>query len=407
MKPQALTVSSFDKYSPSARAVAVEHLEQLKRLPVPVLASFLDRIMGWGWEFPAERYELTGQLRALGLLTPGELRPLLEPFLNISLPSDLEELEWLNAPATFLERLTPYLWSSGQIDKYRLAAKTLIDTLSAHDAAPHADTQRLVIFTCGKDLVAKNYPIFSKLGKHGLQATEVDGDDADEWISGMLARRNARNPAAYAHWFLDGGATRQRKLASEDGVYLSYDQGEPVRSSILKVMEHAVASGWGPELLRSRLAALTPVDCRANTITNDPVLQHFIVDLFANGSGTQIYSTSFVQWSAREILRRAQPETLVVRVTARVRQRSLNEFFAGAQDAPELDYAGSLIDGDLAAYYTWLELQNLPGAPRSVFLTWLAGHRQAFLIGPGVPRNVSTNSTLTLSQVLAFADLTA
>jgi len=168
-----------------------------------------------------------------------------------------------------------------------------------------------------------------------------------------------------------------------------------------------VASGWGPELLRSRLAALTPVDCRANTITNDLVLQHFIVDLFANGSGTQIYSTSFVQWSAREILRRAQPETLVVRVTARVRQRSLNEFFAGAQDAPELDYAGSLIDGDLAAYYTWLELQNLPGAPRSVFLTWLAGHRQAFLIGPGVPRNVSTNSTLTLSQVLAFADLTA
>jgi hypothetical protein len=407
MKPQALTVSSFDKYSPSARAVAVEHLEQLNRLPVPVRASFLDRIMGWDWEFPAERYELTGQLLAFGLLTPEELRPLLQPFSNISLPPALEEMDWLNAPATFLECLTPYLWSSGQIDKYRLAAKTLIDTLSAHEEAPHTNTQRLVIFTCGKDLSAKNYPIFSKLRKHGLHATEVDGDEAEEWISGVLARRNAQNSAPYAHWFLDGGAGPARKLPSGSLVYLSYDQGEAVRLSVLKVMAQAVESGWGPELLRSRLAALTPADFRANTITTDPVLQHFIVDLFANGSGTQIYSTSFIQWGAREILRRAQPETLVVRVTARVRQRSLNEFLTGAQDTTETDCAGSLIDGDLAAYYTWLELQNLPGAPRSVFLVWLAGHRQAFLIGPGVPRNVSTNSKLTLSQVLALADLAA
>src|ERR1700761_3104624 len=84
-------------------------------------------------------------------------------------------------------------------------------------------------------------------------------------------------------------------------------------------------------LLRSRLAALKPADCRADTIIEDPVLQHVIVDLIANGSGTQIYSTSFVQWSAREILRRAQPETLVMRVMSRCPEECFHKQSAHAE----------------------------------------------------------------------------
>jgi hypothetical protein len=35
-------------------------------------------------------------------------------------------------------------------------------------------------------------------------------------------------------------------------------------------------------------------------------------DWMLPGSGTQIFSTTFVQWAARECLRRAQPETIVL-----------------------------------------------------------------------------------------------
>jgi hypothetical protein len=168
-------------------------------------------------------------------------------------------------------------------------------------------------------------------------------------------------------------------------------------------MERAVTSGWGPELLRTRLAALTPSECLAETVTKDPVLQHFFVALFAQGSGTQIYSTSFVQWSAREILRRAQPETLCVKVAPRMRQQSLNDFLSGVPGKEEPDTRGSLIDGDLAAYYTWLELQKLPHGKAPVFLGWFAGHKEALLTGPGVPRNVSTNNPLKISELLGIA----
>ena len=41
------------------------------------------------------------------------------------------------------------------------------------------------------------------------------------------------------------------------------------------------------------------------------MLNRFQLSLLTEGSGTQVFSTTFVQWAAREALRRAQPLTLV------------------------------------------------------------------------------------------------
>ena len=43
------------------------------------------------------------------------------------------------------------------------------------------------------------------------------------------------------------------------------------------------------------------------------MLDRFQVKLLTEGSGTQIFSTTFAQWTAREALRRAQSQTLLVR----------------------------------------------------------------------------------------------
>ena len=148
---------------------------------------------------------------------------------------------------------------------------------------------------------------------------------------------------------------------------------------------------------------MQPEDCGVRALTPDPVLQHFAVELFTQGSGTQIYSTTFIQWAAREILRRAQPQTLVVKAAARVRQRSLNELIAGGSADPDPDPAGSAIDADMAAYYTWLELQKLPGAAGAVFLAWFQGSGEAFLSGPSVPANVLTKTRMTIGQLFDLA----
>jgi len=164
--------------------------------------------------------------------------------------------------------------------------------------------------------------------------------------------------------------------------------------------------GMGPEALRTLLAQMRPADLGMDRVgtgkSGDETLERFEVSLFTEGSGTQIFSTSFTQWAAREALRRAQPITLLVRFAPRQRQKPMNELLSSVQASPELDFVGSLIDGDLGAYYNWLNQQRLPGAEQSSFLVWFEGHSQALAIGPSMARGTESTSAADLGQLLQW-----
>ena len=128
---------------------------------------------------------------------------------------------------------------------------------------------------------------------------------------------------------------------------------------------------------------MTPADLG---VKNGGVMERFEVSLLTEGSGTQIYSTTFVQWAAREALRRAQPLTMLVRFAPRERERPMNELLEEAQRTSQLDPAGSLVDADMGAYYTWLNQRRLTEAERSSFLVWFEDHAEAVAIGPKLAR---------------------
>jgi hypothetical protein len=157
----------------------------------------------------------------------------------------------------------------------------------------------------------------------------------------------------------------------------------------------------GPEELRSYMALLSPADLGMNA-AGDPVLDRFQVKLLTEGSGTQIFSTTFVQWTAREALRRAQPLTLVARFAARQRQKPMNEMLSGTSSTAELDFVGSLVDADMGSYYHWINQQRLPGSEHSGFLAWFEGHNQALVIAPGLPRDTTSRSAIGIDQLLAL-----
>jgi hypothetical protein len=142
---------------------------------------------------------------------------------------------------------------------------------------------------------------------------------------------------------------------------------------------------------------------RSNDKTVDEVLERFEIKLLTEGSGTQIFSTIFAQWAAREVLRRAQPLTLLVRFAPRQRQRPMNELITVVSPRPEVDLVGSLLDADMGAYYNWLNQQRLPGAERASFLVWFEGHNQALVIGPAMPRGTESSSAADLGQLLGWA----
>jgi hypothetical protein len=150
------------------------------------------------------------------------------------------------------------------------------------------------------------------------------------------------------------------------------------------------------------MARLVPADLGMDK-AGDAVLQRFQLKILTEGSGTQIFSTTFAQWTTREVLRRAQALTLVVRYAPRQRQRPMNELLSNSNDNIEFDPVGSLVDADMAAYYHWINQQRLPGDKESAFLVWFENHNQALVVAPTLPRGANSNSSLDLSELLKLA----
>jgi hypothetical protein len=123
----------------------------------------------------------------------------------------------------------------------------------------------------------------------------------------------------------------------------------------------------------------------------------------AEGSGVQFFSTTFVQWAARELLRRAQPLTLLARFAPRVTERSMNQALMHARVEQELDPAGALVDADMGAYYTWMNAMRLPGSDATVFVAWFEGHSEALVVSPSLGRAVQSSEPITMDQLLERA----
>jgi hypothetical protein len=397
MTPDQLTASSFSAYPPLAHQFAVAHLALLQQLPIAVAPAFLREIIVFDRRFPAERHTFERQCVWLESLAPEQRARLLAPFRQITVPPGLATKDWVAAPQPFLEELTAYLWSSSQIDAYRRAAQALL-------AVPLDETtqkDRLVIVVVGKDAIAPSPQLFRKLTPHGVTLHNLQWTpETPQQLHAAMQQHGGSQATAYTRWYIDGGEPWPHDPAA--GNLLSYAQLRPVRENVLGRMNHFTQSGpGGAEGMRSMLEQLTAAESGANAVTQDPLMQHFMTMLFVEGSGTQIYSTSFVQWAARETLRRAQPEQLLVRFAPRQRQRTLNQLFDAATNVEVPDPEGSLRDADISAYYILLDLLRIADPAHITFLAWRENHGDAVLISPRAPAGKSDDASLNLAAAFA------
>lgn len=400
MRASELQPDLFQAYPPEARNLAVAHINLFRRLPAIFVATLLREVITYDWRFPAEREEVDRQLNYLDSLPPPQLRELFAKFAATRLDSNLEQMDWAKAPALFSERLTGFLWSTHQIDAFRIAATEYMSALlDAAPAAPPPAMPRLAIAVVGKGVQQGQFPLFRKLRPHGVLFTKVQPENGLQALTDAVSQRATAHPAAFGHFYIDGGTAPP---VSPKVSTVAYDALQPVRSALLRKMRRVIQSGGGgPELLRTTMAAITPDELGMRGSAADGVLDRFQLDLLTQGSGTQIFSTTFVQWGAREALRRAQPVTLLARFTPRQRQRPMNELLEG-DTAVRLDPEGSLLDADMGAYYIWLDQQRLSGAAQSSFIAWFEDHNQALAIAPGLPRGTVSTQTATMKQLLQW-----
>lgn len=404
MLPRDLKPEQFAGYPPEARKVVTNYLATLQQLPLSFVPGLLRELIDYDFKFPAERNARDRELATLRSLSSSQRSEWFHAFDQISLSAELEQSNWAKAPGHFVERLSAHLWSTHQIDAFREASNEYADRLRSAAPPEPPSVPRLGITVIGQGVASWDEPLFRKLRAHGAYFSRINPEDGLRHLLDAVAARAKAHTAPYGHWYIDGGEAvdHDRTLTC-----VSYKNLEPVRAALLRKMQEEIdRPGMGPEALRTILAQMRPGDLGmaggGPGNVRDEVLERFEVSLFTEGSGTQIFSTSFTQWAARECLRRVQPLTLLVRFAPRQRQKPMNELLSASNARPELDFSGALIDADLGAYYNWLNQQRLPGAERSSFLVWFEGHNQALVIGPSTPRGTESNSAMNLEQVLAW-----
>jgi hypothetical protein len=399
MQPADLKPEQFRSYAPEARKLVTQYLGALRQLPLSFVPSVLREVIDYDFKFPVERQALERELQVLSALSPEQRNDWFKGFEQIRLSSQLERSDWVNAPAQFVEQLSAHLWTTHQLDAFRTVATAYANHLQS--AAPPAKpaVPRLGISIIGQGVASYDGPLFRKLRPHGAYFSRVTSDNGLKMLLDLVASRAKAHTVPFGHWYIDGGeaAEYDRTLTA-----VSYNSLEPARTALLKRMRSEIERpGMGPEALRTILAQLHPGDVGLGK-SNNAVLDRFQLKVLSEGSGTQIFSTTFAQWTAREALRRAQPLTLLVRFAPRQRQKPMNEMLLASRDRVELDPVGSLVDADMSAYYNWLNQQRLPGAEQSSFLVWFEGHSHAVVIGPSVPRGTESNNVTDLKELLSW-----
>jgi hypothetical protein len=398
MLPRDLKAEDFQKYPQDARKLAVNSISALRRLPLSFLPNLLREVIEYDCKFPVERVALTKELDDLGTLSEAQVDDLFGPFARIALSPRLENFDWVNSPAQFVEQLSAHLWTTHQLDAFRVAANRYADHLNAVTAAEEPSIPRLGISIIGQGVGPADQPLFRKLRPHGTYFNRIKPDDGLRLLLDAVAARAKAQTVPYGHWYIDGG-----EAADHDSsiTCVSYGALESVRAALLaRVHAEIEQPGMGPETLRTIMAGLRPADLGMSG--GDKVLQRFEVKLLTEGSGTQLFSTSFAQWAAREALRRARPMTLLVRFAPRQRQKPMNELLSSIPGQPDVDVLGSLVDADMGAYYNWLNQQRLPGARDARFLVWFEGYNSALAIGPSMSRGTESESNGDLKKLLTW-----
>jgi hypothetical protein len=399
MLPKDLTPASFAAYPPKARQLATNEIALLQRLPLVFLPLLLRELIVYDWKFPSERADLDRQFTWLNNLPPAAFETAMSDFARLRLTAALEKTDWVNNPAIFSEQLSAHLWSTHQIDRFRTAAVDYVQKSSTSDAA--LPIHRLGIAVIGQGSNWAAGPLFRKLRPHGTYFSQVKATGGVQVLLDAVANRAKAHPTPYAHWYIDGGAG----LTAQSGVTrVSYGALSPLRATLQSRMQKAYeAPVFDPEAFRTMLAQIKPEDLQLGAtglIAGDNVLNRFQLSLLTEGSGTQVFATTFVQWAAREALRRAQPLTILARFAPRQRERQMNELLAERQRTPELDPQGSLIDADMGAYYNWLNQQRLPGDKQSAFLAWYEDHGEAVAIAPTLEPGKRSDAPIDLARLI-------
>ncbi len=213
MLPSDLKAESFAGYPPEARKLATAHLAALQQLPLSFAPSLLREVIEYDYKFPAERASIDRELDNLSGLSPQQMKDSFQAFAGFQLSAKLEELNWVDQPAVFVEQLAAYLWSTHQLDAFRAAATAYGNRLQAAAPPLEIPVRRLGIAVIGQGVTTANAQLFRNLRPHGTYFNQIKPDDGLNLLLAAAAERAKAHPVPLrplVRRWRPGGRTQRR-----------------------------------------------------------------------------------------------------------------------------------------------------------------------------------------------------
>src|SRR2546423_8119150 len=233
MLPRDLKPEHFSGYPQQARRLVTEYLGALPHLPLSFLPSLLREVIEYDFKFPAERKAVEREVANLNRLSPEQLKEWFHEFDGVHLSPALEKLDWINAPAQFVEKLSAHLWATHQMYAFRKAAMDYADRLRAAVPPEEPGVPRLGITIIGQGVTKADTPLFRKLRPYGTYFSRINPENGVKQILNVAAARAKQYPVAYGHWYIEGGTTEDHDPAL---TCTSYPALERARAALLRKM---------------------------------------------------------------------------------------------------------------------------------------------------------------------------
>jgi hypothetical protein len=129
-----------------------------------------------------------------------------------------------------VEQLSAHLWTTHQVDDFRIAATKYADALSAAVAAEPPPIPWRGIAVIGEGVTSFDVPLFRKFRPYGTYFSRVKPENGLRLLLEAAGARAKVHPVPYGHWYVDGGEPADHDSALTT---ISYGALAPTREALL------------------------------------------------------------------------------------------------------------------------------------------------------------------------------
>ena len=411
-----------------AATLARTHSDVLARLPATVHAFVLVELQKWALLFPAEQQYQRALLEVLSRIPANQLEESVAGIRRIEADAGADRAGDRN-PARFQDDAQAILRKRGLLVAWRTEVDAFFRTIDPELEAqlyPADSPRRLVVQIYGREIAVQREKLWSHFKRAGVRVPlNLEGaSDTAPFLASLFGATDARPVPS-----LLSGAIESAQLSPHDAwliethqalhtlcdgaaplTGLSYDRLRSYRDDLTRTLNAKIQSGVeSPQAFAAYTRSLRINPAAGAMLAADDLLAAFVRDVLLSGNGTLFMNNTFVEWSAVQALRRAQPRILVTRFGVRDRLKPFSSMVMFSQARPTdhvpvaQDPAGSFIDVEQLSYYVWVNAEKNPAYRRKTLYLFLAeGVDEMLAIGPGMAdKPAAAISAVRLSDVCA------